>query len=244
MGAIYNGPMMNKTLTVVALASCVTGACQAASPPPVPENLLACSKLQDAAERVRCYDEQIATLKGASAPSSASAPATASPAAPAAPAASTVAPAASTAAPPVPIPAAAAPTTAAAAPSAPTPSTTAPAPTQAPASSQNTAAGAVAPEQPSQAQFGQEFLPRSARPPQSEKDTALLASITALQHTHPTIYYISLSNGQVWRQEGMQIMAFFRVGDDVRIEKSGMGFYRMSTPRIGAKNWVEVTRIQ
>jgi hypothetical protein len=109
------------------------------------------------------------------------------------------------------------------------------APTQAAASSQSGSASS---------QFGQELLPLKTRPAESEKDRALLASITALQQVRPRTYNISLSNGQVWRQEGMQIMAFFRVGDDIRIEKSALGTYRMSTERIGAKNWVDVTRIQ
>ncbi len=125
------------------------------------------------------------------------------------------------------------------------PAATPPAPTQAAASSQTgSAAAAVTPNPPLQAQFGQELLPRNTRPAQSENERALLSSITALQQVRPKTYYISLSNGQVWRQEGMQIMAFFHVGDDVRIEKGALGSYHMSTARIGAKNWVDVTRIQ
>ena len=50
---------MKKTLAIVALASCVTALCRAANPPPVPENLLACRKLPDEGQRVRCYDAQI-----------------------------------------------------------------------------------------------------------------------------------------------------------------------------------------
>lgn len=58
-------------------------------------------------------------------------------------------------------------------------------------------------------------------------------------------YDIFLANGQVWRQsEGNPLMAFFHVGDRVRIEKGFMGSYRMSTPATGAKNWVRVIRIQ
>lgn len=50
---------MKKTLAIVALASCVTALCRAANPPPVPENLLACRKLPEEGQRVRCYDAQI-----------------------------------------------------------------------------------------------------------------------------------------------------------------------------------------
>lgn len=50
---------MKNTLAIVALASCITALCRAASPPPVPESLLACRKLPDEGQRVRCYDAQI-----------------------------------------------------------------------------------------------------------------------------------------------------------------------------------------
>jgi hypothetical protein len=50
---------MKNTLAIVALASCITALCRAASPPPVPESLLACRKLPDEGRRVRCYDAQI-----------------------------------------------------------------------------------------------------------------------------------------------------------------------------------------
>lgn len=77
---------MKNALAIVALAS-FSAACRAASPAPVPANLLACGKLQDPGERVRCYDTQIAAMQtspaDASAPSAARsvAPATSAPAA-------------------------------------------------------------------------------------------------------------------------------------------------------------------
>jgi hypothetical protein len=46
-------------LVIVALASFISAACRAASPPLVPENLLACRKLPSESERVHCYDSQI-----------------------------------------------------------------------------------------------------------------------------------------------------------------------------------------
>jgi hypothetical protein len=59
------------------------------------------------------------------------------------------------------------------------------------------------------------------------------------------IFAISLANGQVWRQEeASHIALFFRVGDDVRIEKGTLGSYHMSTAATGSKNWVRVTRVQ
>jgi hypothetical protein len=59
---------MKNALALVALASCAATPCQAASPAPVPENLQACSKLTDVAERVRCYDTEIAKMNAAAAP--------------------------------------------------------------------------------------------------------------------------------------------------------------------------------
>ena len=53
---------MKNALAIAAMASCIVPLCRAASPPPVPESLLACRKLEDDGERVRCYDAQIAKL--------------------------------------------------------------------------------------------------------------------------------------------------------------------------------------
>lgn len=173
---------MKKTLAIVTLASCVAAICRAASPPAVPDNLLACRKLQDESERARCYDAQIDKM---------SAPA----AAPARAAAPTPAMAAS--------------------------------------------------KQSSAAKFGEEQLPARSRPTMKPKEEALLSSITALRAVAPETYAISLANGQVWRQEqASQMMVFFHVGDDVRIERGALGSYHMSTAATGTKNWVPVTRIQ
>ncbi len=201
---------MKSPIALAALASCFSAASHAASPPPVPENLQACSKLQDAGERVRCYDAQIAAMNAAAATSTPASVETATP------------------------PATSTPTTAAATPAAPTLRRSAPPPT----------AAATTPQQSAQAKFGQEFLPANARPAPPEQEVSLSSSITRLSLIGPAVYDISLSNGQVWRQEGSHTTAFFRVGDDVRIKKGLLGSYQMSTAAAGAKNWVRVTRIQ
>jgi len=199
---------MKHTLAIVAVISTIVPLCQAASPLPVPESLLACRKLQDDGERVRCYDAQIAKLI-APASAAGSAPAISS------------APVASQA-PAHPGPAAPAAPTASAAPAAQTAATS------------------------SAATFGAETLPPAAHPKtQHQEETALLSSITALRKASSGTYTISLSNGQIWRQEeSSQVAQFLRVGDDVRIEKAAFGSYHMSTASTGAKNWVRVTRIQ
>jgi len=67
---------MKNALVIVAVASCIVPWCRAASPPPVPQSLLACRKLQDDGERVRCYDAQIAKLTGETPAAARSAPTT------------------------------------------------------------------------------------------------------------------------------------------------------------------------
>lgn len=156
---------MKHAVVVLAVTSCIVSLCRAATPPPVPEGLLACRKLQDDGERVRCYDAQIAKLTG---------------------------------------------------------------------------------EAVARSRFGEETLPPAAQPKsRPPEETALLSSITALRKASSGTYTVSLANGQIWRQEeSSQAAQFFRVGDDVRIEKAALGSYHMSTSSTGAKNWVRVTRIQ
>src|SRR6185312_6269075 len=70
----HNGIMKN-ALAIVALTSGLSIAARAESPPAVPEGLLACAKLQDSAERVRCYDAQVAAMQQAGKGAAAAAPA-------------------------------------------------------------------------------------------------------------------------------------------------------------------------
>src|SRR6185312_13855595 len=62
-------------LAIVALTSGLSIAARAESPPTVPESLLACAKLQDSAERVRCYDAQVAAMQQAGKGAAAAGPA-------------------------------------------------------------------------------------------------------------------------------------------------------------------------
>jgi hypothetical protein len=55
-------------LAIVALASFISAACGAASPPLVPESLLACRQLPTESERVHCYDSQVDSAVAASSP--------------------------------------------------------------------------------------------------------------------------------------------------------------------------------
>jgi hypothetical protein len=213
---------MKNALVHAAVVSCLAGAVHAAAPGPVPEQLLACSKLQDESARVRCYDEQIAAMNAAAA----AAPKAAIPSAPASPSV---------------------PTTPAAAVSASAPAPTAG--TAAPAKSAPAAAtmssGPVAPQAGGSAQeFGKESLPVAKREKRPVTEDTLVSTITDI-HSLGSIYLISLANGQVWRQEGSSsVTSFFRTGYDVKIERAMMGSYQMSTPQTGEKNWVHVTRVR
>jgi hypothetical protein len=62
-------PTVKNVLATVALASFISAACRAASPPLVPENLLACRKLPGESERVHCYDSQIDRMSAVAASS-------------------------------------------------------------------------------------------------------------------------------------------------------------------------------
>jgi hypothetical protein len=129
-------------------------------------------------------------------------------------------------------------------PSPPAPAAASTAPAPAPAAAVPAPAPAAAATPPPAAKFGQEDLPQTARPKKTEAEQVLLSNITGIREAGPNIYYISLANGQVWRQEGNHVTMFFRTGYDVRIERGWLGDYRFSTVQTGTKNWVTVTRIQ
>ena len=66
-----------------------------------------------------------------------------------------------------------------------------------------------------------------------------------MDEVRPSQYVIKLANGQVWRHSGMQTMTFFRVGDDVNIEREMLGSYHMWSKATGGDtNWVRVTRVE
>lgn len=229
---------MKKALAIVGLASCFATTGHAADTSQVPEGLLACAKIQDAAARVRCYDAQVAAMKKASG--------RASPAA--APAASERAAAASSAA----APAAGAPAVSAPAVSAPASSSAgSPAGSAAPSGEGRAPAQPAAQrENPPVAQFGEEELPPSRRPKSSHRIETLASSITGVTRAAEDVYYFSLANGQVWRANvsnlsfGSQVPVLFRVGAPIRIQRGALGDYHMWAPAVGAKNWMYVSRIR
>ncbi|GEM_PF-1113945 len=219
-------------LAIVALGSGVASAAlspgaSATNAPPVPATLLACAKLQNVNERVRCYDTEVAAMSRAATSSAARS-------------ATPVPPAAARAAPPA---APAALEAAAAAPAAPAAaksgSTTSLPPAQVVASATQ--------EQSPDTHFGEELLPPAFRPA-PHKEAALVSTITAVhavgQELGPKVFLISLANGQVWREQDSRIATFFRPGEEVHIERHELGSYHMWTPDVGAKNWVRVARVR
>ncbi len=209
---------MKSPIAIVALASCLTAACRTERPPPVPENLLACGKVQDSDARVRCYDTQIAAMNRSA----------------------TARPASAGAAANIPAPAA----SSAAASAAPAPAAAEPAAASAPAQP----AAAPAQTAPSQSalvkEFGSEQLPASERPPEPRLKEVLRSSITGIEQESPNNFVISLSNGQAWVENDAELTQLFHIGDDVQIERGTLGGYHLSTRSTGAKNWVLVTRVR
>ena len=221
-----------RTLNAVILITAVVGGvCGCRSTPPaavsdkaaVADKLVACGSIPDETQRYRCYDGVNASLRSAPAGRVAApnpAPVVAAP----------------TAAPPV-----AAVGSAPAAPAA--TGTSAPA---AAAASTPKVAAAPAPKAPAAAddRVGEEYLApkerHSAQPP-----SAVHSSIASVDEVRPSQYVIKLANGQVWRHSGVQTMAFFRVGDDVNIEREMLGSYHMWSKATGGNtNWVRVTRVE
>ncbi len=217
---------MKSPIAIVAVASCLTAACRTASPPPVPASLLACGKMQDADERVRCYDTQIAAMNRSATPASAG----------------------SGAAPTVPTPAPAAAASAASTAAAPTASGTAAPPASTAAAAAPAASAAPAPATPSNrslvAEFGAEQLPASERPPDPRQKEILNSTISGIQQESPNNFVISLSNGQAWVENDAELTQWLHVGEGVQIERGALGGYHLSTVSTGAKNWVLVTRIR
>jgi hypothetical protein len=197
---------------------CGVWGCRSAPPAAVSEKVMACGRLQDEAQRYRCYDGLNASLRptrvqsvnaaSAAPPASASVP-RAMPSSPSPPATDTQ--------------------------KAPSTVTAHSVPTSVP----DTAA------EPSEGQVGEEYLPRAARPVEQAKATTVHSNIAALDEVRPKIYLIRLANGQVWRHAGINTMIFFNVGDDVTIQRYLFGSYHMSSPATGGStNWVRVTRVE
>ena len=83
------------------------------------------------------------------------------------------------------------------------------------------------------------------QPARTKEEQSLTSRITALNAVGPNKYLISLENGQVWRQkESDQVVAFFHVGDDVRIERGMLGSYHLWAVSTGEKNWIPVKRMR
>jgi hypothetical protein len=227
------------SLILLAVAAGGLAGCHTA-PPTVSDNVMACGRITDTAERYRCYDSLNTSMRPADANTAGAGAASAgSPSsARAGPPAASVATA--SAAPPAPVatPPAAVSTQSRAHEASPAPQRQANSPSVAPSVAQVAQA-------PSENQVGEEYLAPQARTAAPAKAITLHSSIASLNEVRPKIYLIKLANGQIWRHEGIETMAFFNVGDDVTIQRYLFGSYHMSSPATGgATNWVRVTRIE
>jgi hypothetical protein len=189
------------SVILLAVAAGTLAGCHTA-PPAVSDNVMACGRITDTAERYRCYDSLNTSMRPASASATVSSQSHAHEAPPTAPQSHASAP---------------------------------------PAAPRLAQAAPV----PSENQVGEEYLPPGARDAAPAKAITVHSNIASLNEVRPKIYLIKLGNGQVWRHEGIQTMAFFSVGDDVTIKRYLFGSYHMSSPATGgATNWVRVTRIE
>jgi hypothetical protein len=113
-----------------------------------------------------------------------------------------------------------------------------------PAVARPVAAPAAAAVDPS-ANFGAEQLAGKNRPPEPEAaDAALHGRITGLRQTSPTVFTVTLDNGQVWRHEDQTLGAYLREGEAVTVRKGALGSYRLTRDEGDDKNWIRVTRIR
>ena len=249
------------SVILLAVAAGTLAGCHTA-PPTVSDNVMACGRITDTAARYRCYDSLNKSMRPSTAaastssavsalPAASTAIASAAPPAAGAAVASAARPSASAVIPSsVPAAASAAPPARAALPPATVASQSraherpSERDSQASAPSETRSVAQAAPA-PSENQVGEEYLAPAARNAAPAKAITEHASIASLNEIRPKIYLIKLSNGQVWRHDGIETMAFFSVGDDVTIERYLFGSYHMSSPATGgATNWVRVTRVE
>jgi hypothetical protein len=220
------------SVILFAVAAGTLAGCHTA-PPTVSDNVMACGRIADTADRYRCYDSLNTSMRPASAAASTSSAGSAPPATSAAIARAVLR--APTAAPPGSVS------------SRPRAHEASPAPQSLAQASTppDTPSVAQAAPAPSENQVGEEYLPPAARAAAPAKAITVHSNIASLNEIRPKIYLIKLANGQVWRHEGIETMAFFSVGDDVTIKRYLFGSYHMSSPATGgATNWVRVTRIE
>ncbi len=113
-----------------------------------------------------------------------------------------------------------------------------------PAVPRSVAAPAVAAVDPA-ANFGAEQLaPKNRSPEPDAADAALRGRITDLRQTSPTVFTVTLDNGQVWRHEDQTLGAYLREGEAVTVRKGALGSYRLTRDEGDDKNWIRVTRIR
>jgi hypothetical protein len=94
------------------------------------------------------------------------------------------------------------------------------------------------------ADFGVERLKadRAAKPPPGP--STLTDRVTAIREVRPSLFSISLANGQVWRQMESTSYLPLKVGDPIRITKSQLGAYQMALDKEGRQGTIRVVRVE
>ncbi|MEO6186916.1 MAG: hypothetical protein ABIP38_06610 [Steroidobacteraceae bacterium] len=93
--------------------------------------------------------------------------------------------------------------------------------------------------------LGDDSVKRSVKTREAEAGpTSLTAVITELKETRPSVFRMTLDNGNVWQQMDLESLFYVKVGDTVKIEKGRMGGYRMARVSGNGSGWARVNRVK
>jgi hypothetical protein len=93
--------------------------------------------------------------------------------------------------------------------------------------------------------LGDELVKRTDKEREAEgAPRSLTAQVTALRETRPSVFRLTLDNGQTWQQMDMVSLFNVAVGDTVQIDKGRMGGYRMAKISGNRSGWARVTRLK
>jgi len=122
------------------------------------------------------------------------------------------------------------------------------APSAAPAAVAPAPAVAAAPAPPvadPRESFGADQLKRTeAEREATPEPRTLTATVSQVREMRPSVFRVTLDNGQVWQQMDMDSLFNLAAGDTVQIDRGRMGGYRMARISKGGSSWVRVSRVK
>lgn len=125
------------------------------------------------------------------------------------------------------------------------PAASVPAPAPAPATAAAPAAAAAPPAADPRESFGADQLKRSeAERKAAPEPRTMTATVSQVRETRPSVFRVTLENGQVWQQMDMDSQFLVAEGDTVQIDRGRMGGYRMARTSKGGSSWVRVNRVK